>query len=594
MRLGLGLGLNRSAGVLGGGGGGGFDFFADSVNGDDGNDGLTAETAKQSLSAVSALMETGSRLALIKGSYWRESLDLSALSGVTVSGIGYGTGDAPVIDGADVVTAWTAEGTANVYQAIVAHDSADTHRGTVYENGTLLTRVYSVAACSALPGSFVDIKGSDGSPWTVKIHATDSGDPATNGDVYDLSVRYHALALGAGAKVSGLQTQRAISNDGGTAGSSQAGLSLSQMILKDGTKHNIVIGSGTLRDSVMIENDPVTPYQVSNTGYAAYIPDPTADSILIERVGAVNLRALDFLAHGNSGLEFLNATIRQCWTINTDFANIPGGTNIRLGEGCYYRGVRDVTLQGAAKMALVYSTLERSAPATTYPCVYENCAWYVETRYAAGNYLEVFRAGYPFTFDHCAFAGFDLYDKWFYNSTVSSGVITYSHTIFLGGYLHHQIPAGASYAGDYNVFWSTTADLFAFFSQWHGDFYTTLAAWQTATGQDANSVTLATADQTSSNPLAFWLGVSSGANDGPKDGDWRINPSCRVYDGANVAHIGQFPDGTPITQAGAQNHWDWNARAAVAGPPTAYPTVPTTVADAQEYIANPAAWNFYP
>ena len=132
--------------------------------------------------------------------------------------------------------------------------------------------------------------------------------------------------------------------------------------------------------------------------------------------------------------------------------------------------------------------------------------------------------------------------------------------------------------------------------------YQTLADWQTATsGQDANSVYILPADQVAGGANALWLGYTEAAaltdlaTIGPAVGDFRINPSARVYGGDNTAYIGTYADGTtPITEAGPQLHWNWNTRAAVAGPPTRWPDVPETLAESRTYISDPAAWNFYP
>jgi len=108
------------------------------------------------------------------------------------------------------------------------------------------------------------------------------------------------------------------------------------------------------------------------------------------------------------------------------------------------------------------------------------------------------------------------------------------------------------YRGDYERAYSFSPSFY-----WRGGYVEPLSAWQSVSGQDAHSVYFKPEDQTSGNSHALWLGVATGTNNGPSDGDWRINPGARVYDSADAAYIGKFPDGAPITQAGPQTHWNY-------------------------------------
>jgi hypothetical protein len=122
-----------------------------------------------------------------------------------------------------------------------------------------------------------------------------------------------------------------------------------------------------------------------------------------------------------------------------------------------------------------------------------------------------------------------------------------------------------------------------------------LGAWQTDTSQDTNSVYVKHVDQTRGGQYALWLGVAEDINNGPSDGDWRINPGARVYNGADAPLIGTFADGvTPLTDAGIQEHWNFNTRSIVAGPPTRPPVFPATISELRSYVNDPTSWNFYP
>jgi hypothetical protein len=147
------------------------------------------------------------------------------------------------------------------------------------------------------------------------------------------------------------------------------------------------------------------------------------------------------------------------------------------------------------------------------------------------------------------------------------------------------------YSGDHNVFFSFSGNTDDPFIHYNGSLYSykSLAGFQTASGTNANSVYTKYADQTSGNTYAFWLGTKNGTG-GPEVGDFRINPTCRVFDSAGTARTGTFTDGVSVTLAGPQTHWDYNTRASVAGPPTARPTLPTTIAQMRTLVNAPAAW----
>lgn len=112
--------------------------------------------------------------------------------------------------------------------------------------------------------------------------------------------------------------------------------------------------------------------------------------------------------------------------------------------------------------------------------------------------------------------------------------------------------------------------------------YTRLADWQAATGHDAHSVWL-----TDAQAAAFFLGD-------PREGDARINPAAEVTAADGTVYVGTFPDGTPITEAGPQAHWDFSRHAPAPGPPTRWPVAPRTLDDAKRYVRDPRAWDFYP
>lgn len=109
MRLGLGLGVSRRR--LGAT----FDYYVDSVAGNDGNTGLSPATAWKTLAKVNAQSGlTGKRVGLATGGVWRETLtapaDAMCVGAYSVAGLVL----EPLISGADLVSGWTSDNVATV------------------------------------------------------------------------------------------------------------------------------------------------------------------------------------------------------------------------------------------------------------------------------------------------------------------------------------------------------------------------------------------------------------------------------------------------------------------------------------------------
>lgn len=572
----------------------GDSIFVDSRNGNDANDGTTPSSAKRTLAAAASELVEGTVLHLVRDSYWRETLVVPA-DGARV--LAYGSGEPPVIDGADVVSGWIpAPGSTGLWQAVVTHEGFGSHRLTVYENGELLTRVPDPEACERTPGTFVDIKGSDGSPLTVRIHPGDSGNPNTNGRVYEVSRRLHVLRIdGDDVTVSGVETRRQIHNDGSLAAVPRTGVEVERTLIVHGTKHNSVIGSGTLRDSIAVASDEVTALEPSNIAFTFHLPDPTGESVTVERVGTIGIKGGDFLAHNAGSGAYASITMRQIWGIDTRFPILPDPSFGTTLDGAFYRGGAALPVNVPISRMLAILSPNSGASSLYGSTRYTDCAILAEDRYGVANYDEILRANSDgmVTFDHIAIAGPLTYSTVFGLAGMTNGTLSSQGCVFFGGQAHLKIASGVTYTGDHNVFHTTHPDLaFEIFCERSGTAYTTLAGWQAVTGQDANSVWLKDVDQTGAH--AFWLGVSSGLNAGPADGDWRINPNAKVYNAAGTALIGTFADGTPITGAGPRTHWDWNARSAKPGPARSWPRVPATESESRAYVREPRNWNFYP
>lgn len=574
--------------------------------------------AKQTLaSAVSLLGSRAGQICLNADSSWNESLSLTVSRDVSSAG----KGEPPVISGADTVTGWTAEGTANVWQKTGwTHDvPSGTERFIVIEDGKILTRVADVATCSSTPGSFVDVRGSSGSPITLKIHATGGGNPNTNGKTYEATKRWLGLESKANVAIDvqgPVECRVACTNNGpfyalGTA-------RVSQVLATYGTKHNFFLANGYARDCISYLADIPTSDEGSNTIYVSYMNDPTGKSYTYERCGAIQPlgggTALSghtcFFAHSaTAGVNYASGTIRQCWGMGAVYGGHAGGATSITEQGCYWRALGFISSSNfshttSQTMGYIYKTYDGATGSTNVFVgrTLTDCAYFFEKRISTdATACRISSGANTITRTALVMGGAGASNANCFESVATSGSLTVNNSIiagFSGNLLN--VPSGVAYTGDYNIFWTDNEfnPTVGFNGVYRGTSYTTLSGWQGATAQDKNSVYVLVADQAAGNAGALflaWAKAAGGTNlntIGPAIGDFRLNPSAKVYNGAGTALTGTFADNTPITKAGPQSYWDWNKRASVTGPPTAFPNVPKSLAECRKYISAPDAWTF--
>jgi hypothetical protein len=227
-----------------------YDWFVDSVNGNDANRGNTAAGAFQTIAALEAAgIAAGDRIAL-SGTF-REQLDIT-VDNVTVGSYGGGA----TLDASDVIPAgsWAATGgTANVYEASVSLAvSATLQWVNAWEDDEFLARAANVAACDAAPGSYYP--SAETGNITLYVHPYGSTDPTSDGKTYEVSVRQFGLDAGntTGASVTGIETKRNLYE----SGSLRVGRSarLIDCTCSDGSKHNLYYKDGTYLQNVTATN----------------------------------------------------------------------------------------------------------------------------------------------------------------------------------------------------------------------------------------------------------------------------------------------------------------------------------------------------
>lgn len=566
-------------------------FYADSVAGSDANDGLSSATAKQTLTALTALAGNGSILALARGSYWRDTLDIGIKRTVTV--VPYGTGAAPVIDGADILTGWTKTGgLTNVWQKTLAYPKVANGQYIAWEDGISMLATTSTALVDAVAGKFY--VNTAGANPIFYIHASDSADPNSNGKLYEGNVRNYVVSLAGdginsvGNNVVGVVGTRSVGNDGSIRIGPEG--SISRVIGSDGHKHNLSLATGTAEDVIIFGinrnatvNSPFVAYYNLATYPKDHAPltirrmfilaEPFPPAVYAGQVGIDN--------HVSGGLH--GTIIVEAMAIRQMVAagQFSSATTPPAFLGLYLDRTTAVGNANGGRMTVdCCQMVNKSFGGGVWRNVdLDNLVVWQGTNLGPSvgltinriSLIDVFQTHYGTAGTMACSDALSLHFAVLIVTGINSGVNLATNV--------------ANYVGDYNVFSTKGTAEVAIYNRTEGvvgTFYTTLASWQAASGQDAHSCWL-----TDAQAAAFWLGD-------PSLGDFRINPSAQVTGANGTIYTGTFPDGTPITQAGAQFHYDWNTRTKTAGPPLEWPVIPSTLAESKTYIDDPAAWDFYP
>lgn len=222
-----------------------YDWYVDANRGSDSNPGQSRSQPFASLAKLETVWQAGQSAGLARGSHWREELNIPG-AGCTVAA--YGSGERPILDGSNMIDggAWSkTAGRTNVYQVNLSPEWYGSGKDwlKVFEDGWYLQRAADLAACDAAPGSYYP-SGSSGT-ITLYVHATGSGNPASNGKAYEYTQRKFGLDAYSHAycRISGVHTMKSLHNDGSLRGGMFSVLRDCKAAL--GGLHNIYVRSGS-------------------------------------------------------------------------------------------------------------------------------------------------------------------------------------------------------------------------------------------------------------------------------------------------------------------------------------------------------------
>jgi hypothetical protein len=263
-------------------------IYVDSIAGSDGNNGTTALTPLQTLTAAASLAVNGSTIRLARGSIWyAESPVFSAATDVTFET--YGQGNKPRIDCSVAFTGtWTRPdptGQPNVWRNTITfptHTLAGVWGCNLWDQGNTdrddecglrtqfshASQTLAIAAVSSTPGSFFarpvgnttatnpDTTNPSAVTYEYFVHLRDSGNPNSTGRTLRTSDARVAITYGPGARVSDVVHQRTGSKDNVSVTYSQrATLEVfDRCEFLECNGHAMVVGGATIRGCVARAN----------------------------------------------------------------------------------------------------------------------------------------------------------------------------------------------------------------------------------------------------------------------------------------------------------------------------------------------------
>jgi hypothetical protein len=467
-------------------------FFVDSVSGSDANSGLAHTAPLQTIAALlGKTIPTGSTIYLARGSHWRERL-AGLASGVSV--VASGSGPRPLLDCSDVAAPESfvkTGGRTNVYEIAWSHSITGASRHNLWEDGARLTRVADVATCDATPGSFYAPAPTAG-PDTIYVHPTGSGNLTTNGKVYELSRRNTALEGAHEGSIISIHTRRNGANDGSLISHHYA----KDCLAEDGTVHNFWV-EGVAEDCVAWKND-----------YAALVGSATlfvtfpgtgvlrgATYRRCKAIGSVNGGgSLGYYFHtAGGGQRYGRVVFEECEASDVSAGFGGADVDIALLYKCRTRRVGEgVTINATVAVYVLGGTFDgaEGTPALERALHPEGTGKLVVrgTRFIArgnSNLGLIIGAG-EFDIQRCTFAspqpdGYFRRPVWM--TTGGAQKLTFQNNIVSGATHLLEIPAGVTLDSDENVLHGAMEVTIG------ATTHANIAAYQSATGQDAASVT---------------------------------------------------------------------------------------------------------
>lgn len=481
-------------------------YYVDSVNGDDGNNGTSPYTPFRTFSALPALIGN-ENISLACGSMWLEQLDIS-VDGVRIGAYvppQTGATAQPIIDCSDVVTTWLdstdrADANTNVYsKAITTNTTGTITFINIFENAANLVNVSSLALCQSTVGSYFVSSHTSATP-TVYIHPTGSTDPDTNGNVYRVTTRRHAITAANRINIIlfDLEMRRPLHHDG--VAKTGRNSTIHNCTFVDGNLHHLLFGGGSLVEDCTFGN---TNHTTSQTHLVFNEDTPNGLDVTIRgcsfSVPVYRNTAVAIYGHSNISGSFGELVVEDCTFTRVGIAiNVSAQVASLVATNNTATDCNEFLRASAAIVYTLSGNVYESLSSSSFKPVNTNAAGatinLTGDTYRVGSTnlgaIGVFHSNTILTIEAShvetvvnASAPVSV------NSGLTGVALTINNSTIksTNTQLVNDLSAATVYVADNNTF-CASADADNFAARWHNTNYNTLAAWRSATGQDANSV----------------------------------------------------------------------------------------------------------
>lgn len=578
-----------------------FDLYIHSASGNDANMG-TESNPVQSISRLQTLANShgdGVKIKFLDEGYYREELTLSGNNAFVDA-------NHSTFDGADIIAGtWqtsTDRGDAhsNVYSIAWTRDNPSpqaTDYLRVWVDGVKPRYASSLSDLNTNGGYYVNDRGIA----SMIIYVNMGTNPNVDGKVYEAAIRDHGITTSSynavtGVSVKNVNPVRCLAHYNGL--SIGTGGKVENILAEDGTLHTSVLACDVENyialtiDKSLTNYIPLTLYkdngaglslnvkkyfclnepdEVTAIGQAFHTHGSTAplDNVTIESSYAQNINM--FVMGNVANL----LTVRNSFATNVDkFVSM--GSDLLIENCMFLKGISDLT------------NFLGNHPGGVTNVTVRNCCIYIPSDFADSvTIADVRNFSGNITFEYCAILVGgnnkyviatkppDLHPE--YSITFNNNVVVANTGNILRIVDSHSTGKSISYTADYNVYYNIASQYEASigFTDSTGTNFQKLSTAQSNLGQELNSIFVGS--DISTDYLYLFQ------ND-PAAGDFRLRTDTGLT----------FADGTPITEAGVQQHYDWNLDEVVAGAPQRWPVVPTTYAEAETYVKAPEDWDFYP
>lgn len=485
-----------------------YDYYIDSVSGNDSNSGTSKSTPKKTLMSLLVRYFSNKKIALKPSATYREVwAETMNLSDVTVSGAWTNNNDLTKVSGLSIISSWNkTAGYTNVYESLIncGFDINLTTGGAIcleidpstlelqpYSSSKMMNKATSLSNLDSSPGFLWWVRQSSTS-YTIYIHTSASNNPTTNGKIYEVTSKKDVLLLtnygadsvkGLRNKLSNLIIYNGWNKDGAKTGSATI---IEKCVFAAGAIHAIVPDDGTIDQCVFFENQNTNDLVLVFSSYVTNNDCTVTNCIVFNDYQTYFMKSHNDDLGKHNQLTFRNVRLfGKCGLFS---AIQEGYTNI-LVENCFVESTQMIsgtTITGNSIMnnCVIKHTLEAAGNAVRDIKSMDNCLIY-------GNISAAFICSVV----NMTHTIINAVDQVAANSNIYAQ--HYDHSIFIVNCYSSatkfiNLMDDVVYTSDYNVFiyiGASNSRAFSYLNHYDGTSWPTIfAAHKTRSGQDLHSI----------------------------------------------------------------------------------------------------------